>query len=122
MANTWARVGLIGVDSGLCWVGDPCYIRKGIENATGKSWDELFVTPPINYAGYQFKNGVDGLGVCVGTDGDGCYPVYVAFNDGPIQRIVVDFCGSFRIPRDKSEAKPSVARPDRKGQNGGRRR
>lgn len=21
----WTQVGVIGVDSGLCWVGDPCY-------------------------------------------------------------------------------------------------
>ena len=41
----WEEVGVIGVDAGLCWIGDPCYVlhRQG-EKAPediGKDWGEF---------------------------------------------------------------------------------
>src|SRR5438270_340558 len=36
-------IGEIGVDAGLCWIGDPCYILHTDQppKAIGKSWDEF---------------------------------------------------------------------------------
>lgn len=37
----WELAGTIGVDAGICWVGDPCYIlhqEDGPPKAIGKNW------------------------------------------------------------------------------------
>lgn len=49
--SQWEQFGVIGIDAGLCWIGDPCYIlHKSIDakkehertpKAIGKNWDEL---------------------------------------------------------------------------------
>jgi hypothetical protein len=37
------QIGEIGVDAGLCWIGDPCYIlhKEHPPKAIGTSWDEF---------------------------------------------------------------------------------
>jgi hypothetical protein len=37
------QVGEIGIDAGLCWVGDPCYVLHTDQppKAIGKSWEEF---------------------------------------------------------------------------------
>lgn len=93
------RVGEIGVDAGLCWIGDPCYI---IHNETpnhhlGRSWqefcDELHKHEKNGATQFHYNKGHAGLGVCVSTGyGDGCYPVYVERNEeGRVKRLVVEF-------------------------------
>ena len=43
-AGEWLEAGSIGVDAGLCWIGDPCYIihSEGNKNEDlGEDWDEF---------------------------------------------------------------------------------
>lgn len=99
-------IGYISVDAGICWIGDPCYIlHKGKESeplpkAIGKDWYEFVgkcynsgqFTECVNSEAtiFKFDLGHDGLGVCVQTGGDGCYPVYGHYeltNDGTIIRL-----------------------------------
>lgn len=60
----WEKVGAIGVDAGLCWLGDPCYVKDGVP------WDR------ITSQGGDAREHAEG--VCVSTGvGDGYYNVYV---------------------------------------------
>jgi len=93
-------VGEIGVDAGLCWIGDPCYIlhKEQPPKAIGGSWDEFCDIlhdddqyPTCKQLTYDL--GHAGLGVVVSTGyGDGTYPVYAEFNDeGRIAKVWVEF-------------------------------
>jgi hypothetical protein len=105
-ANTWIKVGKIGVDAGLCWIGDPCYIlplphskNSGIESLDapkqlpkefGDSWVE-FLEAAWNKqkqanqpaAQFNYDAGHSGLGVCLGNTGygDGVYDVLILKNE-----------------------------------------
>lgn len=98
----WERVGEIGVDAGLCWIGDPCYIihpDDGMPKELGKDWgdfcDKLFAKETDGAAQYNYDMGHAGLGVTVNTGyGDGTYPVYVKRNaEGRIAEVKVVFIG-----------------------------
>jgi len=102
-------IGEIGVDSGMCYIGDPCYIAKtplghtaddpndehwkaflrGIASP-GKDWMESHATVmgTLKGRGTEFP-----AGVCVTTGhGDGVYLVYAEFDpDGSIARVIIDF-------------------------------
>ena len=95
-------VGKIGVDSGLCWIGDPCYIISSTGERRFESWknfcSELQYLEKDNYptnVAFPYDDGgiVEGLGVCVSTGyGDGYYPVIAHFNrDGRISKIEINF-------------------------------
>lgn len=80
----WEQVGLIGVDAGLCWVGDPCYcVTPDASEHPANTWDEFcnkLSEMGVSEPAYQFnyKMGHPGLGVCVSTGwGDGTYPVLI---------------------------------------------
>ncbi len=101
-ANQRECIGEIGVDAGLCWIGDPCYILHRAEppKAIGKGWDEFCDIlheddqyPTCKQLDYDL--GHPGLGVVVSTGyGDGVYPVYAEFSeDGRIARVSVEFIG-----------------------------
>lgn len=91
-------IGNIGVDAGLCWIGDPCYIlhnRDGLPKDVGKNWSE-FCDKIGDEDFHIFKTdlGRAGLGVCLGGfGGDGVFPVYATYRDGLIAKIEVDFAG-----------------------------
>jgi Protein of unknown function (DUF4241) len=96
----WEKVGEIGVDAGLCWVGDPCYIlhrKPGTEpKDLGKTWPEFCDKLGDDYPTakqFNYDLGHPGLGVAVSTGyGDGSYPVYVKKNDeGRIVGVMVKF-------------------------------
>jgi hypothetical protein len=115
--DEWDEVGTIGVDAGLCWVGDPCYIihhnddDKGDQNKElGKNWHEFcdslwnkeeVAAKAMHDKGFQgapavqfnYDLGHPGLGVCVQSGyGDGSYPVYVRRNhEGRIIELKVVF-------------------------------
>lgn len=100
------QVGVIGVDAGLCWVGDPCYFvqNQPPKNLTAfgevvSSWTHFceqldFTAGPVAKQ-FNYAFGHPGLGVCVGTGyGDGEYPVYVTRNaEGRIASVTVEFIG-----------------------------
>ena len=99
--QTWVEIGTIGVDAGLCWIGDPCYVvAKDCSNVWEK-WhdfcDDLRKGYPPNQAPpikqFNYALGHAGLGVCVNTGyGDGSYPVYARFGDeGRVAEVRVVF-------------------------------
>lgn len=83
MEDKWEKVGVIGVDAGLCWIGDPCYcVTPDANEHPAKSWsefcDELQRKEKNGVAQWNYKLGHEGLGVSIGQfGGDGTYPVYV---------------------------------------------
>ena len=99
----WETVGEIGVDAGLCWIGDPCYIihPDSLPEDIGKDWDEfcnrLFERESkVNHGGasqWNYDKGHSGLGVTVSTGyGDGMYPVQVRRNnEGRVAEVRVVF-------------------------------
>lgn len=92
MKNSLVKVGNIGIDAGICWIGDPCYIlhQDELPDAVGKSWNEF-----CDIVGGKEHVAIDdGLGVCVSTGyGDGEYPVFAEIKDGRVMRVIIDFAG-----------------------------
>ena len=87
-------VGHIGVDAGLCWVGDPGSILHSDPKpkAIGKSWDEFCERMDSMTKVFNYDHGNPGLGICVCTYDDGVYPVFVERNEeGRIVRLTVEF-------------------------------
>ena len=110
--SDWECIGKIGVDAGLCWIGDPCYFiqndffeedtNKDDRSTVFKSWRKFLdklnelsgdrnKAPTI--ASFPYKLGHEGLGVCISTGyGDGTYPVFVRKNqEGRIAEVKVVF-------------------------------
>ena len=93
------KIGEIGVDSGLCWIGDPCYVlhKKKLPTTLGKNWNEfcdlLHADGSFQHKAFGYQAGHDGLGVCVATGyGDGAYPVYAVINEeGRVTSVRIDF-------------------------------
>lgn len=89
------KIGMIGVDAGLCWIGDPCYVFG--EDATKKwpKWSDFCDTIKDEYPTiqqYDYPKGHEGLGVLVSTGyGDGLYPVYAEIEDGRVKSVTVHF-------------------------------
>ena len=89
--NKRIRIGEIGVDAGLCWIGDPCYILhkntgelNDLKRVIGKDWGEFCDLIGDMKHGKQlnYPLGHPGLGVVVQTGyGDGTYPVYATISD-----------------------------------------
>lgn len=87
----WQRVGEIGVDAGICWIGDPCYIlhrtpkeQEELAPVIGADWLEFCDKLHGDNSGvttFPYALGHDGLGVVVSTGyGDGVYPVFVRYD------------------------------------------
>jgi hypothetical protein len=84
--SNWEKVGICGVDAGLIWIGDPCYIldkRPGgpdlPENM--KDWNKFCDSVNDGATQFKYKSGHDGIGVVVPSGhGDGVYPVYIKKN------------------------------------------
>ncbi len=97
------QIGQIGVDAGLCWIGDPCYIlhREEKPKDIGKDWrdfvnklysDTDFGNTAYKYTQFNHDMGHPGLGVCVQSGyGDGLYPVYADIDDGVVKKVWVEF-------------------------------
>ncbi len=106
--NTVRQIGEVGIDAGLCWVGDPCYVLHAdpMPKAIGKNWSEfcdlLDDGPYPTCKQLPYDLGHAGLGVVVSTGyGDGVYPVFVEFNnEGRIAKVWVEFIG----PDDEADA------------------
>ena len=96
--DEWEEIGVIGVDAGICWIGDPCYIIKddGEHRAAnlGKDWNEFCdKLSDLEYTQFNYDAGHPGLGVCVQSGyGDGAYPVSITRSeDGRVKSVRVDF-------------------------------
>ena len=90
-------VGHIGVDAGLCWIGDPCYVLGDDASNRVRNFGE-FIEQIGNKDYHSFSyarkaNSSEGLGVCISTGyGDGFYPVKATFNeDGRVASVTVTF-------------------------------
>ena len=101
MKNNRKLIGEIGVDAGMCWIGDPCYIFGGNRpKEIGEDWQEFceILDDKGMYTGgktaqFNYDLGHAGLGVVTSTGwGDGCYPVYATFNkEGRVAKIEIEF-------------------------------
>jgi hypothetical protein len=95
--SKWEEVGVIGVDAGLCWIGDPCYcVTPDATEHPAETWKEfcdiLRDTEIDRTKQWYYQMGHAGLGVSVNTGGDGCFPVYVKRDeDGRITEVKVKF-------------------------------
>lgn len=93
--SEWERVGVIGVDAGMCWIGDPCYILHADKQPRdiGRSWGEFCdAMSGEDTRQFDYDAGHEGLGVCVSTGyGDGCYPVEVRRDGGRIAEVRIKF-------------------------------
>lgn len=84
------RLGHFGVDSGLLWIGDPCYIDSkdplNYEDEVARLESEHFCEVP-------FSKGNLGRGIlCRTYQGDGEYPVYGVFRRGEVvpHQLIID--------------------------------
>lgn len=102
MRSEWKKLGTIGVDAGLCWIGDPCYLfGKDAKEVIGVTWHEF--VDKLEAGGmhggkesltFPHQNHIDGFGIVVHTGyGDGCY----------------DVLGRFATAEDGSHAKGRLA-------------
>jgi hypothetical protein len=88
MAKKTKKLGTIGVDAGMCWIGDPCYVLPDdARDNPGKDWGD-FCEQMLHTNAKEFASGV-----CVTTGyGDGEYPVHAKVTeDGCIASITVTF-------------------------------
>lgn len=84
-------LGYISVDSGLIQIGDPCYDSED-QNLTrdwGKFCDQL--TPALKKNDGVTSMGGEGRNLIFSTKhGDGCYPVFGAYNkEGRLESIII---------------------------------
>lgn len=99
------KLGVISVDAGCVWIGDPCYIFHNKENPkdVGKSWDEFcgilddkgFGVEGAAQFNFDGKKEFPGLGVVTETAwGDGTYPVYGKFVNDRLMNVIIYLDGS----------------------------
>jgi hypothetical protein len=88
------HLGAVFVDSGLIWIGDPCYtLPADASHNPGDDWDQFVAElgksdTPREPTMKNFK----GIGVCSSTGyGDGSYPVTADVVDGRVRSITVVF-------------------------------
>lgn len=109
--SSWKKVGEIGVDAGLVYIGDPCYFwhdkrdfsKHGIKDdgpeLDTSDWVTFLETHIHSHLGHitqlNYKNGYPGLGVVTTSGyGDGLYDVFAKFTkDGSVKEIKVVFLG-----------------------------
>jgi hypothetical protein len=94
------QIGTIGVDSGLCWIGDPVYVLhpedNGLPVSLGKNWpdfcDKMRAGDDQGFLQFAHNNGRPTQGIAVRTGlGDGDYPVYADIEDGQVVKVWIEF-------------------------------
>jgi len=96
MTKETRTIGEIGVDAGLCWIGDPCYcVTPDADEHPAETWSEfcgLLGNEHPTIQQFNYKLGHPGLGICVSTGfGDGVYPVTAEIIDGRVASVTVTF-------------------------------
>ena len=88
--KNWQKVGSFGVDAGICWIGDPCYVlhKEKLPDELGKDWgefcDKLGEEYPTKKVFYH--------GICLSTGyGDGEYDVEAIIENSRIKEFRVKF-------------------------------
>ena len=93
----WQDAGVVAIDSGNLWLGDPCYLLDpALKRARelGTSWADLIPKMIASDAQqWSFDAGTPGLGVTVATGyGDGHYLVRVRRTPtGKVAAVMVEF-------------------------------
>lgn len=86
----WEKVGEVGVDAGLIWIGDPCYVVAKDSSHVQPKWDKFCAELEK-----KEQNGVGdfgGTGVSISSGyGDGTYEVFVKREDGHIKEAKIVF-------------------------------
>lgn len=99
------QIGTVGVDAGLCYLGDPCYVigKELGRMEWGEFLDKMYESDPVNRdnamhwtVSAPFPNPAAGefrAGIVVSTGyGDGEYPVFAEINDeGRVMSVTVRF-------------------------------
>lgn len=100
MEAEFVKIGFLTVDSGIIWLGDPCYIlhqTDSINNIIGKDWMDFCSIIDTNeqYGATSFSWSDDqesGFGIAIeSARGDGSYPVYARYKNGVICEINIRF-------------------------------
>ncbi len=99
-APEFETIGVIGVDAGMCWVGDPCYcVTPDSAHHPADTWADFCKRlvesghDERGFTAFPYARGHEGLGVAVNTGyGDGVYPVQIRRNsEGRIAELRVLF-------------------------------
>ena len=112
--SDWQLVGHFGVDAGIVWIGDPCYIlHKGPEKlpeTLGKDWGDFCNKLGDTTTVFGYRPGqTEGLGiVCQTGYGDGSYPVYMRMEDGVPVALFIDFNGILDDPEEEDDEEDEV--------------
>ncbi|MER6231772.1 hypothetical protein ABT169_21910 [Streptomyces sp. NPDC001616] len=87
------KIGMVDVDSGTVFVGDPCYTITGDASHHIKTWSEWCDKHPWDGKNYGVVEPAgSGVGLSIPTKyGDGGYPVYAEIEDGRVARVTIDF-------------------------------
>jgi len=90
MKSKWEKAGAVSVDSGMIWIGDPCYVVSKDAIKPFPSWDKFCAEHTK-----KEKNGAanfDYTGVAVHSGyGDGIYEVFVKRVDGVVKEAKIVF-------------------------------
>jgi len=102
--DKWVKIGTVGVDAGMVWIGDPCYIlhqpsEQLAQFGLGKTWDEfvenLYDGADADDCQFEQTGAKDmKLGVAVRSGfGDGAYDVYAKIDhaSGRIAEVKIKF-------------------------------
>lgn len=83
----WEKVGVVGVDTGQVWIGDPCFQYENNPKRRPETGHE-------GVTEWDSQDGIRQVGVTVDSGyGDGFYDVFVQRSDGRIAAVMVEFIG-----------------------------
>lgn len=87
------KIGDVGVDAGMLYIGDPCYIKEPIgTDDTWTKWLRALYHSSQDGSNAAFWQIDDITAVVTSTGwGDGIYPVYAEIRDGRVMSVTVKF-------------------------------
>ncbi|MEU9605425.1 hypothetical protein [Streptomyces sp. NPDC048057] len=105
MSDKRVKLGMVDVDSGTVFVGDPCYTITGDAPRHIKTWPEWCSQLRWNGKNYDVVEPVgSGVGLSIPTMyGDGSYPVYAEIVRGRVARVTIDFDPPYDEEDDEDE-------------------
>jgi len=111
--TTIKLLGKFSTDSGIVWIGDPCYIihkdEQDAPKSIGQNWEDFSnIMSDSVYKSFKHDAGHDGLGLGVASMGDGTFPVIGSFNgDNRLRFIIIDFMNIFKGKYESGDDKSS---------------